>query len=103
MSTTTDQLRQNCHAIARQLGNDAENAASDFLDNALSIEYTVDVDLNFLGAEILVAFGGPTIWVNTRSDMIEGSWGFETVKVRFNDENDLHGMCEEMFDVSLRR
>lgn len=103
MITSHDQLHQNCLAIAHKLETEAENAASSFLDDALSVEFTVDATHKFLGAEILVAFGGPTIWVNTRIDTIEGSWGNATVNMRFFDEHDLHGMCEDLYDAGSGR
>ncbi|MEL7099411.1 MAG: hypothetical protein AAGM84_11335 [Pseudomonadota bacterium] len=100
MTTSRDQLHQNCLAIAYVLESNTENAISDFLDDALSIEYTVDGRKKFLGAEILVAFGGPTIWVNTQTDTIEGSWGDTTVNMRYYDAQDLHAYCQDLFDAS---
>lgn len=103
MTTARDQLHQNCLAIAYVLESNSENAISDFLDDALSIEYTVDGHHKFLGAQVLVAFGGPTIWVDTRSDLIEGSWGGDKVTIPFRDVNDLHSQYEELFEATSGR
>ena len=102
MTTSRDQLHQNCLAIARQLESETESVETNFLDDVLSIEYTVDGHHKFLGAQVLVAFGGPTIWVDTRSDLIEGSWGGDKVTMPFRDVNDLHSQCEELFEATSR-
>ena len=101
MTTSRDQLHQNCLAIARQLESETESAETNFLNDALSIEYTVGGHHKFLGAQVLVAFGGPTIWVDTRSDLIEGSWGGDKVTMPFRDVHDLHSQCEELFEAML--
>ncbi len=103
MTNSHDQLRQNCLSIVRELENESEDVAFTFLDDALSIEYTVDGRHQFLGAQLLVAFGGPTIWVDTRSDLIKGSWGGDKVTMPFRDVNDLHSLCEDLFDAGSRR
>lgn len=100
MTTSRDQLHQNCLAIACQLEfSGGDDAASDFLEDALSIEYILDSQHKLLGAKILVACGGPNIWVNTRRDMVEGYWGSDRVELHYRDVNDLHGMCEELFEA----
>lgn len=59
--------------------------AFDYLQDALDIEYIVNKDRNYLGARILVAFGGPNIWVNTRTKLVEGYWWGEYAKASFDD------------------
>ena len=51
----------------------------------------------YLGAEIMVAGGGPTIWVNTYTKQVEGYWGGDRVNVPFSDNLDLDDYCEEMY------
>jgi hypothetical protein len=46
----------------------------DYLQDVLDIEYIVNSKGEYLGARILVAFGGPNIWINTRTKQVEGYW-----------------------------
>ena len=47
----------------------------DYLSDALDIEYIIASDrTTVLGARILVAFGGPNIWIDTRKQIVELFW-----------------------------
>lgn len=46
----------------------------DYLQDVLDIEYIVNSKGEYLGARVLVAFGGPNIWINTRTKQVEGYW-----------------------------
>ena len=46
----------------------------DYLTEALDFEYIIDSKKNFIGARILLAVGGPNIWINTRNKQVEGHW-----------------------------
>jgi hypothetical protein len=48
--------------------------AFEYLSDALDIEYIVTGKREVLGARVLVAFGGPNIWINTRTKQVEGFW-----------------------------
>jgi hypothetical protein len=60
-------------------------SAFDYLQDALDIEYIVNKDRDYLGARVLVAFGGPNIWVNTRTKTVEGYWWGEVARASFDD------------------
>ena len=56
----------------------------DYLSDALDINYLVSADLKVMqGARILVAFGGPNIWVDTAKGVVEGYWGSDTAIAHF--------------------
>ena len=71
----------------------------DYLSDMLDIEYTISSDGNFLGARILVAFGGPNIWIDTRHERIEGYWWGDSAFADFTDAMDLHGACRELYEM----
>ena len=71
----------------------------DYLSDMLDIEYTISSDGNFLGARILVAFGGPNIWIDTRHERVEGYWWGDSAFADFTDEMDLHGVCRELYEM----
>jgi hypothetical protein len=74
-----------------------ERSAFDYIKDALDIEYTISSAGDYLGARILVAFGGPNIWINTRTNVVEGYWWQDTELATFTDTLGLHECCEELF------
>ena len=107
--TSEEQLRRMCKNIADGITNPnpkfigpedeepRQETAGDWMENTYDIRYYVDREKQYLGAEILVAGGGPTIWVNTYTGYVEGYWGGDKVLEPFRDELDLDGYCEELF------
>ena len=45
------------------------------IDQALDIEYTIDSDLDYVSARIMIAFGGPNIYIDTATSRVELYWG----------------------------
>jgi hypothetical protein len=67
----------------------------DYLQDALDILYIVDGNGEYLGAQICVAFGGPTIWIDTLKQTVEGHW--------WQDRHTAHYQEDAMdIDESLR-
>lgn len=70
-----------------ELNDEGEHvSAFDYLADALDIEYIVNSKGEYLGARVLVAFGGPNIWINTRTNTVEGHWWGDTMYASFQDE-----------------
>ncbi len=74
-----------------------EETAHDWMEGTYDIRYLVDREKRFMGAEILVAGGGPTIWVDTWRDQVKGWWGGDKVIVPYADNLGLNDYCEEMY------
>ena len=51
-----------------------EARAGDYLADVLDIQYLVGSDRQYRAARILIAFGGPTAWIDTRTGMLEVTW-----------------------------
>lgn len=67
-STVNDLEKQNCDW----------GGLLDYLYDALEIEIKSDSQGQYIGAEILVTNGGPTVWVDTVEGAVVASWnGFE--------------------------
>ena len=45
-----------------------------FEDHIYDIEYTIGSDLNYIGARIMIACGGPNIYINTNNKRVELYW-----------------------------
>lgn len=71
--------------------NIEEATAWDYLSDVLDVQYTVNNRKEYLSARILIAFGGPTAWINTGSGQVEAAWWSETVYKNLPRE-----FCEEL-------
>ena len=65
----------------------------DYLDDVLDIKYIVGSDGTYYGAEIMVTFGGPNIYVDTRDNTVYGFWGSDRAQWGFLDEIGLDEAC----------
>jgi hypothetical protein len=82
-----------------ELNVDGEQmTAFDYLQDALDIEYIVNGKGEYLGARVLVAFGGPNIWVNTRTNTVEGHWWSDSCTASFTDNIGLDDALEELWN-----
>ena len=119
-----DDLKNMCENIARELEtgiyelNDPDSFeydnegdqcqglkkgdASDYLMGALDIEYTMDSDGNYLGSKIVMAFGGPNVYVDTRSNCVEGYWDSNSIRVKFDDYMGLDDYLRELFENKFK-
>ena len=106
--TSGEQLRRMCKSIANgisepeeitdeETGEKRTETASDWMEGVYDIRYIVDREKRYFSAELLVAGGGPTIWVNLNTMEVEGYWGGDRVTHPFRDSLDLDGYCEEMY------
>jgi len=104
--TSGEQLRRMCKNIADSISDplkkeDRETIevcpASDFMEGVYDIRYIVDREKRYLGAELMVAGGGPTVWVNLDTKYVEGYWGGDKVLEPFTDNLGLDDYCEEMY------
>ena len=106
--TCEEQLRRMCKNIAdsisepqqitdEETGEKREETASDWMENTYDIRYLVDSRKEYLGAEILVAGGGPVIWVDTWRGQVKGWWGGDKVIENFADNLGLDDYCEELY------
>ena len=95
--TCEEQLRRMCKNIAEDISNGDGTSASEFMDSTYDIRYIVDREKRYFSAELLVAGGGPTIWVNLNTGYVEGYWGGDKVEHPFTDNLGLDDYCEEMY------
>ena len=109
--TSGEQLRRMCKDIADGITNpvtsndeqedgsvEQHGGASEWMEDVYDIRYIVDRDKRYMGAELMVAGGGPTIWVNLYTNEVEGYWGGDRVTAPFIANLGLDDYCEEMYD-----
>ena len=82
--------------IAKRI-TDGKQDAGTFMEDALDIQYIINQDKTYRGARILVAFGGPNIWVNTQQNQVEGYWWGDDATADFIDNIGLDDYLKETY------
>ena len=106
--TSKEQLRRMCKDIADSISEPLERTdgatgekrtetARDWMGGVYEIRYIVDREKRYYSAELLVAGGGPTVWVNLNTKEVEGYWGCDRVNEPFIDNLGLDDYMEEMY------
>jgi len=93
---TETQLQDHVNMLARQveygfdeIEGSEENPVMDFLEGVLDFEWIVASDKEtLLGARLLVAFGGPNIWIDTRKGLVEGYWWMDSAFSSFDTDTE---------------
>ena len=119
-ATTQDRLEDHCRRIAESITNglkdcdpeefnrwheegqpeDFTPSGWDYLDDVYDIEYIITRDGEYRGAELMVAGGGPNIYVETRDRTVRGYWGGEQAQWGYVDNIGLDDACEELYQCS---
>ena len=110
--TCEEQLRRMCKNIADSISNPnpkfigpedeepRQETASDWMEGVYDIRYIVDREKRYFSAELMVAGGGPTIWVSLNEMEVQGYWGGDRVNVPFSDNLGLDDYLEELYACS---
>lgn len=89
------------HQINRiEKPEEEEEDISDWLNDVLDIQYIVNQKKEYMGARLLVTFGGPNIWVDTQYNKVEGYWGTDTEVWSYEDNLGIDNMCQDLFECS---
>jgi|ETNvirenome_2_60_1030617.scaffolds.fasta_scaffold09440_3 hypothetical protein len=114
--TCEEQLRRMCKRIADDItekaitgyngwetdhNEDNEGTlASRFMDHVYDIEWITHNDKSYKAARLLVAGGGPNIWVNLQDMTVDGYWASDKCSWGFVDNIGLDDYLEEMYASS---
>ena len=81
---------------------EGDNPAYDYLSDALDIRWITQNNLEFIGARVLVAFGGPNIWIDTVTQKVEGYWWGDYAEASFHrDPMGLNDALEDLYSMRL--
>lgn len=102
MSDLKNQVQSIADRLSNGFGDEINSdgepmSAFDYLQDALDIEYIVSSKGEYLGARVLVAFGGPNIWVDTRRGMVDGAWWGNSASASFDDAIGLDDALSEFW------
>ena len=101
--TCEGKLRRMCKTIAEEITTGFEDKPNKsytylhkWMEDVYDIEWITFQDGSFKGARLLVAGGGPTIWVNVKTDEVEGYWAGDHCTEAFQDNIGLRAYLEEL-------
>ena len=101
--TCGEQLRRMCKNIADSITNPVDNSehgeqasVASWMDGVYDIEWITHQDKTYKAARLLVAGGGPNIWVNLDTKYVEGYWGGDKVTEPFIDNLGLDDYLEDL-------
>ena len=115
--STEQELEARCRRIAEEITDGLKNCdpetfnrwyeedqpeyfqphAWDYIEDMLDINYVVSGDCEYLGAQITVGWGGPNIYIHTRSCTVKGYWGSDQAQWGYLDNIGLDDVCEELY------
>ena len=105
--TCEEQLRRMCKDIADGISDglkidDASGTGTvtEWMEGVYSIEWICHQDKSYKAARLLVAGGGPNIWVNLQTNTVDGYWGGDKVSHGFVDNIGLDDYMEELYACS---
>ncbi len=75
-----------------------EASAMDYLADVLDIQYVVGRDRQYRASRVLVAFGGPNAWIDTRAGQLEVTW-WSAPEVRALPSGFLRGLDEALGEL----
>ena len=96
--TCEEQLRRMCMDIAEEISdeNNTMKQLEAFMEGVYDIEWITFNDHSYKAARLMVAGGGPSIWVNLQTSTVDGYWWGDTCKVPFTDNLGLDEYLEEL-------
>ena len=67
----------------------------------MDTNYVLNYNLDYVGSQLLVAFGGPNIWIDTQHQQVKGYWwGDEVIIEYYKDSIHLDDHIKELYECS---
>jgi hypothetical protein len=67
----------------------------------MEVKYILDDNLDYVGSQLLVAFGGPNIWIDTQYKTVSGYWwGDDVIRAYWEDFIGLDDHIKELYECS---
>ena len=98
--TCNQQLERMVKNIAEDITdeNNTMKQLEAFMDGVYSKEWITHEDHTYKAARLLVAGGGPNIWVNLQTNTVDGYWGADKRSWGFVDNIGLDDYLQEMHE-----
>ena len=90
-------LRRMCKNIAEDITAGKEDA-NEWMEDVYDIEWITYQGKTYKSARLMVAGGGPSIWVNLQRNVVQGYWWGDYCEHHFSDQIGLDEYLQEIFD-----
>ena len=97
--TCEGQLRRMCKTYAEEITAGKEDV-HEWMEDVYDIEWITFNDHSYKAARLMVAGGGPVIWVNTQDGTVDGYWGTDKVHWHYTDNIGLDDYLSELYHAS---
>ena len=97
--TCEEQLRRMCKNIAEDITAGKEDV-HEWMEGVYDIEWITFQDHSYKAARLMVAGGGPVVWVNTQTGTVDGYWGTDKVNWHYTDNIGLDDYLSELYHAS---
>ena len=102
--TCEGKLRRMCKNIAEEItaGKEIKTKEGDdftvdlWMEGVYSKEWITHEDHSYKAARLMVAGGGPVVWVNTQDGTVDGYWGTDKVHWHYTDNIGLDDYLSEL-------
>ena len=94
--TCDEQLERMCKNIAKDITEGDRLQANSYMQDVYDIEWITHNDHSYKAARLLVAGGGPNIWVNLQTNTVDGYWASDRFSWGFVDNIGLDDYLKEM-------
>ena len=98
--TCNKQMELMVKTIANDISdeNNTMKQLESFMDGVYNIEWITHQDHTYKAARLLVAGGGPNIWVNLQTNTVDGYWASDKFSWGFVDNLGLDDYLQEMHE-----
>ena len=73
--------------------------AFNYLQDVLDFNWVLNNDRTLKGARLLVAFGGPNIWIDTTKGIVEGFWWGDSFKAEYDTNSEFARDLDEALET----
>ena len=86
----------NIHQELKDRMKNGDESLHEYFDDILDIKYVVDREKKYLGAKILLTFGGPNIYLDTYHGELQLYWC--TTEEKFSVDKNLCNAVDDIFE-----
>ena len=94
--TCKQKLERMVKNIALDITEGKPETAYEYMEDVYSKEWITHEDHSYKAARLMVAGGGPNIWVNLQTNTVDGYWASDKFSWSFQDAIGLDDYLEEL-------
>ena len=96
--TCNEQLERMVKNIALDITEGKPGTSYEYMEDVYNIEWITNQDHTYKAARLLVAGGGPNVWVNLQTNTVDGYWSSDKFSWSFQDAIGLDEYLQELHE-----